>query len=66
VGQGFERGKGMNWNSLDEFLAMGGYGLYVWGSYGVVALCMVVEVIAVRVGYKRDVETARHLEEQES
>jgi heme exporter protein D len=56
----------MNWNSLDEFLTMGGYGLYVWGSYGVVALCMVVEVIAVRVGYKRDVETARHLEEQES
>ena len=26
----------MNWGSLSEFLAMGGYGLYVWGSYGVV------------------------------
>jgi heme exporter protein D len=56
----------MNWNSLDEFLAMGGYALYVWGSYAVVAICMVIEVIAVRGGYKRCVETARQLEESES
>jgi len=33
----------MNWNSAGEFFAMGGYGLYVWGSYGVMALWMVVE-----------------------
>ena len=32
----------MNWG---EFFAMGGYGLYVWGSYGVTLLLMVVEVI---------------------
>ncbi|MDX1250919.1 MAG: heme exporter protein CcmD [Gammaproteobacteria bacterium] len=34
-----------NWSSLSEFLAMGGYALFVWGSYGVTALCMVVEVV---------------------
>ncbi len=34
----------MNWGGLDNFLAMGGYGLYVWGSYGVTALCIVAEV----------------------
>ena len=28
----------MNWGSLGEFLAMGGYGLYVWGSFGMCAL----------------------------
>ena len=33
----------MNWNSPSEFFAMGGYGLYVWGSYAVVAACMLVE-----------------------
>jgi heme exporter protein D len=33
----------MNWNSPSEFLAMGGHGLYVWGSYGVTALLMLVE-----------------------
>jgi len=33
----------MQWSSPSEFFAMGGHGLYVWGSYGVAALLMVVE-----------------------
>lgn len=33
----------MYWNSFSDFLAMGGYGLYVWGSFGVTALVMVLE-----------------------
>jgi heme exporter protein D len=37
----------MQWGSLTEFLAMGGYGLYVWPSFGATALCMVWEVLAV-------------------
>jgi heme exporter protein D len=37
----------IHWNSLSEFLAMGGYGLYVWGSFGVTALIMAVEPIMV-------------------
>jgi heme exporter protein D len=35
----------MNWASPAEFFAMGGYGLYVWGSFGVCALLMIVEPI---------------------
>ena len=35
------------WNSLSDFLAMGGYGLYVWGSFGVTALAMTIEPILV-------------------
>jgi heme exporter protein D len=39
----------MHWNSLDHFLDMGGYGLYVWGSYGVTAALLIVEgVLLVR------------------
>ena len=38
----------MNWGSVNEFLAMGGYGFYVWGSYGVTALCIVLEVLSLR------------------
>ena len=34
----------MNWTSWSDFVAMGGYGLYVWGSFGMVALVMVAEV----------------------
>jgi len=33
----------MQWGSPSEFFAMGGHGLYVWGSYGVAALLMFVE-----------------------
>ena len=33
----------MNWNSASDFFAMGGYGLYVWGSYGVTAAWMLLE-----------------------
>ena len=38
----------MIWNSWSEFWAMGGYGLYVWGSFGVTALCVALEVIWVK------------------
>jgi len=34
----------MNWASVGEFVAMGGYGLYVWGSYGVTAIVIVWEI----------------------
>ena len=35
------------WNSFADFLHMGGYGLYVWGSFGLTALIMAVEPIVV-------------------
>jgi heme exporter protein D len=39
----------MSWGSATEFFAMGGYGLYVWASYGAAAVLMLVEpVLAVR------------------
>ena len=38
----------MNWNSLSEFLAMGGYAFYVWGSFGVTALALIVEPLLIR------------------
>ncbi len=33
----------MQWNSAAEFFAMGGYALYVWGSFGLCALAMALE-----------------------
>jgi heme exporter protein D len=33
---------------MSDFWAMGGYAWYVWGSYGVTALVLVLEVIALR------------------
>jgi len=34
----------MNWSSVSDFFAMGGYGLYVWGSYVVTLICIVAEI----------------------
>ena len=36
----------MNWHSWSEFLAMGGYGLYVWGSYAVTLVVLIGEIVA--------------------
>jgi heme exporter protein D len=33
---------------MSEFLAMGGYGFYVWGAYGVTVLVIVAELVALR------------------
>jgi heme exporter protein D len=35
----------MSWNSAAEFFAMGGYGMFVWGSFGVTAVCVALEII---------------------
>ena len=43
----------MHWNSFDEFLHMGGYGLYVWGSYGLALLAMLAEPVLVRQRFRR-------------
>ncbi len=36
----------MNWGSWQAFVHMGGYGLYVWGSYAVTLVVLVVELIS--------------------
>ena len=36
------------WSSAAEFFAMGGYGLYVWGSFGMAAAVMAAEATLLR------------------
>ena len=43
----------MTWGSLDNFLAMGGYGLYVWGAYGMVVVCIFLEVFFLNQSMKK-------------
>ncbi|MGA0024578.1 MAG: heme exporter protein CcmD [Burkholderiales bacterium] len=38
----------MNWGGWNEFWAMGGYALYVWGSYGVTIALIVAEIALLR------------------
>jgi len=38
----------MNWENPSEFFAMGGHGLYVWASFGLLTLFILIEVLVVR------------------
>ncbi len=40
----------MQWGSWAEFWAMGGYGLYVWGSFAVTLVCMAGEMTSLILG----------------
>jgi heme exporter protein D len=46
----------MQWNSFSEFISMGGYGFYVWGSYGVTFVLLAAELIMLRARKKRITE----------
>ena len=48
----------MNWNSLDAFLAMGGYAPYVWGSYAVVLVLMLLEPLLAARRHRRALQQA--------
>jgi heme exporter protein CcmD len=38
----------LNWSGLDDFAAMGGHAFPVWGSVGMVALFVAVEIVSLR------------------
>jgi len=38
---------------MSEYLAMGGYGWYVWMSYGACALAIAAEIVALRARRRR-------------
>lgn len=38
----------MHWASFEDFIAMGGYGFYVWLSFGLTALSMALELWLLR------------------
>ncbi len=46
----------MNWASWSDFFAMGGYALYVWGSYAVTAGLIAVELILLTQRKRRALE----------
>ena len=44
---------------MNELIAMGGYGFYVWGAYGVTALIIAAEVLAVRARRRAALEQSQ-------
>jgi heme exporter protein D len=59
----------MQWNSFSEFLSMGGYGFYVWASYGVTLVLLAAEIIMLRSRKRRITQQTtirRNMEGQDS
>ena len=49
----------MNWSSLSDFAAMGGYALYVWGSYAVAAAALAWEAVLLVQRRRRAIDDLR-------
>ena len=47
------------WNSFSDFLNMGGYALYVWGSFGATAFGMALEVIVLKIKSQKMLEKVK-------
>jgi heme exporter protein D len=47
----------VNWSSWSEFFAMGGYGIYVWGSYIVTFICVISELLLISRRHRTLIET---------
>ncbi len=50
----------MIWHSAVDFLAMGGYGLYVWGSYGLGLVLMGAEPVLAARRHRQALRIAAH------
>ena len=51
----------MRWESWSQFWAMGGYGLYVWGSMAMTAVLLGLEILQARLARR---ETLAQLQAQ--
>ena len=49
----------MQWNSVSEFFSMGGYAFYVWGSFGITALVMAIEMGLIRARRRELIDQLR-------
>ena len=48
------------WHSVQDFIAMGGYALYVWGSVLVVAAFLLAEIVLVRLRRRSVLDQIAH------
>jgi heme exporter protein D len=56
----------MQWASWSDFWAMGGYGLYVWGSYAVFFAAILMEIILLRRGRSETFKRLKRMQKWES
>ncbi len=55
----------MQFNSFSDFLNMGGYGFYVWLSFGVSALLLIVLLISSKAGHQQIINSIAKRKQRE-
>ena len=48
----------MSWGSWSDFWSMGGYGLYVWGSYAVTFALILLEIVILNLRRRAALDSA--------
>jgi heme exporter protein D len=56
----------MEWASWSEFWDMGGYGLYVWGSYAMTFFALLIEIIFIVRSRKETLKRLKRLQHWEN
>jgi heme exporter protein D len=56
----------MEWGSWSAFWHMGGYGLYVWGSYFVYFIAFALEIVMLHRGHGETVKRLKRMQKWES
>ena len=56
----------MNWSSWEAFWAMGGYGLYVWGSVGAALLFIAAELVGLALSRRALLDDIRQESQSEA
>ena len=56
----------MHWNSLSEFISMGGYGVFVWGSFAVTFVLLTAELLTLYARKRRLAQTGNLRDEFET
>jgi heme exporter protein D len=51
----------MQWASVNDFLSMGGYGLYVWGSYAVMVAVVLIEILLLKKGRSQTLKLLKRM-----
>lgn len=54
----------MHWSSVNEFLAMGGYARYVWGSFFACFFLLLMEVVVLRKKNKKVIKNVYEREDE--
>ncbi len=46
-------------NSISEFFSMNGFGFFIWSSYGMMAIIMIIELINLKLNRKATIKEIR-------